>query len=185
MTVPERVDAVLEVSLGAMADDPAKRKRCLFLAVLAPGTLARSDMLQDLWGEVRRGGVGSVRAAILYYSHHLFFVEALLHKRVKACIVMAPNFFCGSTVSVLCGPSSLESWSIWTHGYQWNAVLLTPCLRACCSVWMTYFSDTRLCFLYCATSTRLVERPRRSLHNSSISPCSSPQEMLFAFTILS
>ncbi|CAN0387382.1 unnamed protein product, partial [Ectocarpus sp. 13 AM-2016] len=30
MTVPERVDAVLEVSLGAMADDPAKQKRCLF-----------------------------------------------------------------------------------------------------------------------------------------------------------
>eukprot|EP00903_Cladosiphon_okamuranus_P007060 g6863.t1 len=51
MTVPERVDAVLEVSLGAMADDPAKRKRCLFLAVLAPGTLAPFDMLEDLWDE--------------------------------------------------------------------------------------------------------------------------------------
>lgn len=57
MIVPERVDAVLEVSLCAMADDPDKRKRCLFLAVLAPGTLAPSDMLQDLWNEVRRRGV--------------------------------------------------------------------------------------------------------------------------------
>ncbi|CAN0383460.1 unnamed protein product [Ectocarpus sp. 12 AP-2014] len=51
MTVPERVDAVLEVSLGAMADDPAKHQRCLFLAVLAPGTLAPSDMLEYLWDE--------------------------------------------------------------------------------------------------------------------------------------
>ncbi|CAM9583355.1 unnamed protein product [Ectocarpus sp. 8 AP-2014] len=51
MTVPKRVDAFLELSLGAMADDPAKQKRCLFLAVLAPGTLAPSDMLEDLWDE--------------------------------------------------------------------------------------------------------------------------------------
>ncbi|CAN0478740.1 unnamed protein product, partial [Ectocarpus sp. 12 AP-2014] len=51
MTVPERVDAVLEVSLAATADDPAKHQRCLFLAVLAPGTLAPSDMLEDLWDE--------------------------------------------------------------------------------------------------------------------------------------
>ncbi|CAN0342697.1 unnamed protein product, partial [Ectocarpus sp. 12 AP-2014] len=34
-----------------MADDPAKRKRCVFLAVLAPGILAPSDMLEDLWNE--------------------------------------------------------------------------------------------------------------------------------------
>ncbi|CAN0409766.1 unnamed protein product [Ectocarpus sp. 12 AP-2014] len=51
ITVPERVDAVLEVSLGAMADDPAKQKRCLFLAVLAPGTSASSEMLEYLWDE--------------------------------------------------------------------------------------------------------------------------------------
>ncbi|CAM9750163.1 unnamed protein product, partial [Ectocarpus fasciculatus] len=51
MTVPKRVDAVLEVSLGAMADDPAKQKRCLFLAVIAPGTLAPSDLLETLWDE--------------------------------------------------------------------------------------------------------------------------------------
>eukprot|EP00903_Cladosiphon_okamuranus_P012113 g11365.t2 len=51
MTVPARVDALLDLSMGAMADDPAKQTRCLFLAVLAPGTLARSDMLQDLWDE--------------------------------------------------------------------------------------------------------------------------------------
>lgn len=90
MTVPARVDAVLDVSLGAMADDPAKRKRCLFLAVLAQGTTAPSDMLQDLWDEVRRGGVGSVRGAILYYSHRLLFVEARLHKQVKACVDLPP-----------------------------------------------------------------------------------------------
>lgn len=53
MTVAHRVDAVLEVSLSAMADDPGKRKRCVFLAVLAPGTLAPLDMLEDLWDEVR------------------------------------------------------------------------------------------------------------------------------------
>ncbi|CAN0491664.1 unnamed protein product, partial [Ectocarpus sp. 12 AP-2014] len=51
MTVPKRVDAVLEVSLGTMADDPAKQEICLYLAVLAPGTLAPSDMLEDLWDE--------------------------------------------------------------------------------------------------------------------------------------
>ncbi|CAM9795660.1 unnamed protein product, partial [Hapterophycus canaliculatus] len=51
MIVPARVDALLDLSMGAMADNPAMRKRCLFLAVLAPGTLARSDMLQDLWDE--------------------------------------------------------------------------------------------------------------------------------------
>lgn len=53
MTVAHRVDAVLEVSLSAMADDPGKRNRCVFLAVLAPGTLAPLDMLADLWDEVR------------------------------------------------------------------------------------------------------------------------------------
>lgn len=52
MVVPERLDAVLEVSLGVMANDPAKRKRCLFLGVLAPGAMAPSDMLEDLWDEV-------------------------------------------------------------------------------------------------------------------------------------
>ncbi|CAN0558015.1 unnamed protein product, partial [Ectocarpus sp. 12 AP-2014] len=51
MTVPKGVDAVLDVSLGAMADDPARQKRCLYLAVLAPGTLAPCDMLEDLWDE--------------------------------------------------------------------------------------------------------------------------------------
>lgn len=92
MTVPASVDALLDLSMGAMADDPAKQRRCLFLAVLAPGALARSDMLQDLWDEVRRGGVGSVRGAILYYSHHLLFVEARLHKQVKACVDLPPLF---------------------------------------------------------------------------------------------
>lgn len=53
MTVVERVHAILETSLAAMADDPAKRRRCLFLAVLAPGSLATHDMLEDLWNEVR------------------------------------------------------------------------------------------------------------------------------------
>ena len=96
MTVPVRVDVLVDLSMDAMADDPAKQMRCLFLAVLAPGTLARSDMLQALWDEVRRGGVGSVSGvisrtgAILCFSHHLFLVEALLHKRVQACIGMAP-----------------------------------------------------------------------------------------------
>ncbi|CAM9128742.1 unnamed protein product [Ectocarpus sp. 12 AP-2014] len=51
MTVPERIDDVLEMSLGAMADDPAKRKRCLFLGVLAPRAMAPSDMLAQLWDE--------------------------------------------------------------------------------------------------------------------------------------
>lgn len=61
-TVQDLVDAVLEVSLDAMADDPAKRNRCLFLAVLAPGTLATSEMLEGLWDEVRRGGVEGAKA---------------------------------------------------------------------------------------------------------------------------
>eukprot|EP00903_Cladosiphon_okamuranus_P011926 g11202.t1 len=47
----KRVPHKIPMSLGAMADDPAKRKRCLFLAVLAPGTLAPFDMLEDLWDE--------------------------------------------------------------------------------------------------------------------------------------
>ncbi|CAB1113778.1 unnamed protein product [Ectocarpus sp. CCAP 1310/34] len=49
MTVPKRVDAVLEVSLGAMAEDPAKQRRCLFLA--APGaakTFARQLVDQSM-----------------------------------------------------------------------------------------------------------------------------------------
>lgn len=93
MTVPAGVDAFLNLSIGAMAGDPVKQKRCLFIAVLASGTLARFDVLQDLWDEVRRRGVGSVRGAILFFFHHLFFVEALFHKRVKACIVMPPPLF--------------------------------------------------------------------------------------------
>ena len=91
MTVPKRVDAVLEVSWGAMADDPAKQKRCLFLAVLAPGTLAPSDMLEDLWDEVRRGGVrgakGSSELACGIYLHPQFcFVDTLVDRRAKACL---------------------------------------------------------------------------------------------------
>lgn len=52
MAVQARVHAVLEVSFGAMADDPNKMERCKYLAVLAPGILASPDMLEQLWDEV-------------------------------------------------------------------------------------------------------------------------------------
>ncbi|CAN0481649.1 unnamed protein product, partial [Ectocarpus sp. 12 AP-2014] len=67
MTVPKRVDAVLEVSLGAMADDPARQKRCLYLAVLAPGTLAPCDMLEDLWDEAH-GAAETFAAQLVHQS---------------------------------------------------------------------------------------------------------------------
>lgn len=58
-TVETRMHAVLDMSFGAMADDPGKQERCVFLSVLAPGACAYSEMLEDLWDEVGQEGVGS------------------------------------------------------------------------------------------------------------------------------
>lgn len=141
MTVPERVDAVLEVSLGVMADDPAKRKRCLFLAVLAPGTLAPSDMLEDLWNEVRGGDVGSVRGvnprtgALFHDTHQFLFCRSTLAQAGKGLYQLRPHFCCWFAVNVFVNARPPNHGQYGHMSMVWNAV--QACLRECCLVWMT------------------------------------------------
>ncbi|CAM9854589.1 unnamed protein product, partial [Ectocarpus fasciculatus] len=95
MAVQNLVDAVLEVSLGAMADNQEKQKRCLFLGVLAPGTLAPSDMLEELWdeapGATRTFAAQIVDQSMLQPAGNAFRVHDLVLRFLKSKLKADPS----------------------------------------------------------------------------------------------